>query len=137
MGKFDFEFDSELTRQLERLSDYDNIAPKILEGAVTVLERFVKAETAKHKDTGDMHKSVRAGKPNKNKYGWYVSVYPRGKDSKGVRNMEKMAHLEYGYIDKSGKQVAPEPILTKSLNDAREEVSDKMQELFNEVVEGL
>lgn len=137
MGKFDFEFDSALTRQLESLADFDNIAPKILEGSVAVLERYVKAETAKHKESGDMYNSVKAGKPNKNKYGWYVSVYPRGNDSKGVRNMDKMAHLEYGYIDKSGKQVAPKPILTKALNDAREEVEDIMQELFNEVIEGL
>lgn len=137
MGKFDFEFDSEYTRKLERLADYDNIVPKILEGSVVILERYVKAETAKYKDTGDMYNSVKAGKPNKNKYGWYVSVYPRGNDSKGVRNMDKMAHLEYGYIDKSGKQIAPKPILTKALNDAREGVTEKMQELFNEVVEGL
>lgn len=129
MGKFDFEFDSELVRQLERLSNFDEIAPKILDETVPILEKYVKSETAKHNRTKDMLNSIKKTKANKNKYGWFVTVRPTGKDRKGVRNMEKMAHAEYG----TSKQ-PPTPILTKALNDARQEVTDKMQEIFNEVV---
>lgn len=129
MGKFDFEFDSELVRQLERLGNFDEIAPKILDETVPILEKYVKSETAKHNRTKDMLNSIKKTKANKNKYGWFVTVRPTGKDRKGVRNMEKMAHAEYG----TSKQ-PPTPILTKALNDARQEVTDKMQEIFNEVV---
>jgi len=129
MGKFDFQFDQELTRQLERLGNYDNIAPLILNGAVPILKRSVKAECAKHKRTGDMIDSVKETTASKNKYGWYVVVRPTGKDRNGVRNMEKMAHAEFG----TSKQ-PPTPILTKALNDVRDEVTEKMQELYNEVV---
>ena len=116
-------------RQLERLSNFDEIAPKILDETVPILEKYVKSETAKHNRTKDMLNSIKKTKANKNKYGWFVTVRPTGKDRKGVRNMEKMAHAEYG----TSKQ-PPTPILTKALNDARQEVTDKMQEIFNEVV---
>jgi HK97 gp10 family phage protein len=129
MGKFDFQFDQELSRQLERLGNYDNIAPKILNGAVPILKRYVKAETAKHKRTGDMVESIKETTVSKNKYGWYVVVRPTGVDRNGVRNMEKMAHAEFGTSNQP-----PTPILTKALNDARDEVTDKMQEVFNEEV---
>lgn len=132
MGKFDFNFDQDFIQQLERLSDYDNIAPKLLEGAVPILKRYVVAETDKYHEYSQdrqLVNSIKAKKPSKNKYGWYVSCTPTGTDDNGVRNMEKMAHLEYGTSKMSAK-----PILTKALNDAQDEVTEKLQELFNEVV---
>jgi len=129
MGKFDFEFDPELVRQLERLENFDEIAPKILDGAVPILERSVNKEVSKHKITGDLAGSIKKTKANKNQYGWFVTVRPTGKDRKGVRNMEKLVYAEYGT-----SQQSPTPIITKALNDARSEVENKMQEIFNEVI---
>lgn len=129
MGKFDFQIDPEFTKQLERLANFDKIAPKVLDGAVPILERHVKSETAKHKRTGDMVDSVKKTRAIKNKYGWFVTVRPTGVDRNGVRNMEKMAHAEYG----TSKQ-PPTPILTKAINDATPEVTEKMQEIYNEEV---
>lgn len=144
MGKFDFEFDTELVRQLERLENFDEIAPRILDESVPILERHVKRELANHRRTSTLLNSVKKTKANKNRYGWFVTVRPTGtskiymddkgvirKRKKPVRNMEILAHAEYG----TSKQ-SPVPILTKALNDARQEVTDKMQEIFNEVVEG-
>lgn len=131
MSKFDFQLDPELTRQLEKLADYDSFAPKILDGVIPILERRVKAEVARHKVSGDLYASIKKMKAFKNKYGWFVCVTPTGTDEKGVRNAEKLAYLEYG----TSKQEA-KPVLTKALNDSRDEVTEKMQELFNEIVEG-
>lgn len=129
MGKFDFNFDAEFTRQLERLENYDEIAPEILNSVAPILEKKVRDETAKHKDTGDMLKSIRTTKASKNKYGYFVMVRPTGKDRKGNRNMEKMAHLEYGT-----SKITPKPIMTKAINDARQVVNEAMQEEFKKVV---
>lgn len=137
MGKFDFNFDTELTRQLERLENYDEIAEKILTEAIPILERKVVSETDKYHEYSkdyELVNSIKATKPKKNKNGWYIRVIPTGNDKNGVRNMEKMAHLEYGYTTKKGKDITPKPIITKALNDAREEVNAKMQEVFNEAV---
>jgi len=66
----------------------------------------------------------------KNKIGWYVSVRPTGVDEKGVRNMEKMAHAEFG----TSKQTAT-PILSKAIADCRDECLEKMIETYKEIVE--
>jgi HK97 gp10 family phage protein len=129
MGKFDFNFDSDLTQQLERLENFDEIAQKVLGGATPILERHVKAETEKHKKSGDLYTSIKPSKPKKNQYGWYSTVKPTGKDKKGVRNMEKMAYLEYGTSNEDAH-----PVLTKALKDAEPEVTEKMQEIYNEAV---
>lgn len=126
MGKFDFNFDVELTQKLERLSNFDEIAEAMLTEASPILLRHVKNEVSKHKDTGDLLMSIKAQKkPRKNKYGWYTSVLPTGKDSDGVSNMQKMAHLEYGT-----QSISPTPILQKAVNDARDEVNEKMMEVM-------
>lgn len=137
MGKFDFKIDPEFVRTLERMGDFDAIAPRLLDGAVPILERRVVAEANKyHKYSRDYElvKSIKKTKSFKSKKGWFVTVRPTGTDSGGVRNMEKMAHLEYGYDDRGGKHIAPKPILTKALNDSTAEVTAKMQEIFEEVV---
>jgi hypothetical protein len=138
LGKFDFNFDDNLIKQLEKLGNYDVIAPKILKDAVPILEKAVVKETDKyHEWSQDMElvNSIKPmQKPKKNDRGWYTTVRPTGTDSEGVRNMEKMAHLEFGYHSKYGKTISPKPILTKALNNARDLVHEKLQESFNEAV---
>lgn len=130
MGKFDFTFNVKLTQKLEKLNNFDEIAEQMLTESVPILERHVKSEVSKYKDTGDMLDSIRhQKKPKKNDHGWYTAVIPTGEDRHGVRNMEKMAHLEYGT-----SKIPPKPIISKALNDAREEVNEKMQEVFDKVV---
>ena len=126
MGKFDFHFDVKLTQQLERLKNFDEIAETMLIEATPILLRHVKGEVAKHKRTGDLLASIQQQrKPTKNDRGWFMSVLPTGKDRKGVSNMAKLVYLEYGT-----KSIRPKPILTKALNDAREEVNEKMMEVM-------
>ncbi len=127
MGKFDFEISPEFIKALGRLADVDRIAPKMIDEAMPILVDNVKSELAQHRRTGDMLDSVKKTKANKTKYGgYYAVVRPTGKDRKGVRNMEKLAHAEYG----TSKQ-APTPILTKAIKDSEPAVLNKMQEVFN------
>ena len=78
----------------------------------------------------------------KNKYGWFVCVRPTGNSTKymdkngnthdrkePVRNMEIMAHMEYGT-----SEINPIPILSKAMKDSEVSVAEKMQEIFNEEV---
>jgi len=126
MGKFDFEIDPEFMKALGRLADVDKVAPKMIDAAVPALARNVRAELAKHKRTGDMLDSVRLTKSKKNKKDvWYAVVRPTGVDRHGVRNMEKLAHAEYGT-----KSQPATPILTKALKDSETEVYAIMRETF-------
>ena len=143
MGKFDFEVDQDFVKKLLELSDPDEYVPQILDSAIPILEESVKSELSKHKRTSQLINSVKKTKASKSPNGGYfVCVMPTGKsdsyiDGKGVlrkykvpvRNMEILAHLEYG----TSKQ-KPTPILTKAYKDSYNEVMAKMQEEFGKVV---
>ena len=95
-----------------------------------VIEKSVKKHAVKHEDTGDLIESVKKTGAQRNQNGYYICVRPTGKDRKGVRNMEKMAALEYG-VD--GKQPAT-PVLTPAVKEVEVQVLMKMQEVFNREV---
>lgn len=131
MGKFDFEIPADFIKQLGRLADVDRIAPKMIDEAIPILLENVKSETAQHKQTGDMYKSIKPTKAGKtNSGGYFASVRPTGKDRKGIRNMEKMAWLEYGT-----KKQPPKPILTKAIKDSESAVLSKMKAVFEREVQ--
>jgi len=104
---------------------FNQIAPKMLEGAVDILEKEVTKKASQHKVSGDMARSIKKTRAKAAKDGYSISVRPTGTDSKGVRNMEKMAYLEYG----TSKQKAT-PVLTPAVNVSRSSVELKMQEIF-------
>ena len=142
MGKFDFEIPTDFIKQLGKLADVDRIAPQMIDEAMPILEKNLKKELVKHRRTSTMLDSVKKTKAWKNKYGYYATVRPTGmskiyKDNKGVirqrkepvRNMEILAHLEYG----TSNQPAT-PVLTKAIKDSEKAVLDKMQEVFSREV---
>lgn len=130
MGKFDFEVSAEFIKQLGRLADVDRIAPKMIDEAIPILLENVKSEAAYHKRSEDMYKSIKSTKAGKSsKGGYYATVRPTGIDKKGVRNMEKMAWLEYGR-----KGQGATPVLTKALKDSESAVYAKMQAVFDREV---
>ena len=114
---------------LKKMDMYDTVAPKLLNGSIGILENNLKKEVEKHKKTGQLHKSIRSKKAMKNKYGWYATAAPQGTDSNGVRNMEKLAYLEYG----TSNQPAT-PCIAPSVNRSLSAVEERMQQIFNESV---
>jgi hypothetical protein len=144
VAKFTFEVDPAFLRSLGRLADIDRIAPQMIDEAIPILEANVKKEIVQHKRTGNMYKSIRRTKAKKIKNGsFFAIVRPTGtantymdnsgkthERKKPYRNMAILAHLEYGTSD-----ITPRPILTKALEDSRQAVYDKMQEVFNREVD--
>lgn len=146
MAKFSFNIPDDFIKQLGRLQDIDEIAPMMIDEAIPILERNVKAEASKHRDTGDMVESIKSTKAGKSQYGGYYAVTrPTGYASRGwkyaktkknagqkekVRNMEKLIYLEYGTSDQPAT-----PILTKAIKDSEDAVLEKMQEVFNREVD--
>jgi len=125
MAKFDFEIPSGFLKQLGSLAEVDKYADKMIDEAMPILEKNLKTELAKYKRTSQMLDSVKKTKSKKVKDGYYAVVRPTGKDDKGVRNMEKLAWLEYGT-----KNQAPKPILTKAIKDSTPAVLSKMEEVY-------
>lgn len=126
MAQFEIEGIDNLLKDLDIL-DAEKLAPIMLEEAVPILKESVVKRASGHKDSGDMAASIKATGAQRNQIGYYICVRPTGVDKKGVRNMEKMAALEYG-VD--GRQGAT-PVLTPAVNEAEGKVLDKMQEVFD------
>ena len=128
MAKFSVTFDDELVKQLERLENFDELAKQILTDSSKPLEDSLNRELMAHKDNKDLIKSVRKI-VKKSKYGWFLMVRPTGKDKKGVRNMEKLAYLEFG----TSKQPA-RPLLSRVMRSAESAVKELMQRNFDDYV---
>lgn len=130
MGNFQFDYPKELTEMLEKMLD-DSMCPGILERTTPIIKNAVVRKAGQHKVSGDMLKSIKEAKPKQNKYGWYSVVRPTGKDKKGVRNMEKMAYLEYG-ANNHGQPATP--VLAPAISGCETEVLDKLQKEFERAV---
>ena len=131
MAQFSFDIPDSLTRQLSALENVDEIAPKVLNAGMDVLEPEVKARAEQHKVTGEMAASVSRQPPMKTDGGHSILARPRGTDSKGVRNMEKMAYMEYG----TSHQRAT-PVIGPAIAASEGGVIEAMQEVFNKEVGG-
>lgn len=130
MAKFSFSIPDELTRQLNALGNVDEIAPKMIDAGLPVVEDELVRRSKAHKDTGEMVSSIKSTKPQKTDSGYTGIVRPTGKDSKGVRNMEKMAYLEYGTSTQPST-----PVLSPTIAATEDRVLDVMQQKFNEEIQ--
>lgn len=122
----------DLEKELDKVADADMIACKAIDAAAPTLEKTleneIKSVTTQEYSTGDLAKSIKATKAKVNRYGCFAAVKPTGTDSKGVRNGEKMAYMEYG----TSKQ-EPKPVLRKVINKSEKECLDIMQRKYDEV----
>lgn len=144
MAKFSFETPTAFLKQLGKLADIDKVAPKMIDGAMPLLTPKLIKEVGLHTGTGELQMSIKATKAKASpKGGFYAASLPTGIsesyiDAKGrkryrkekVRQMDKLAYLEYG----TSKQ-APKPVMTTVMNDSEADVLDKMQEIFNAEVD--
>lgn len=133
MGRFDVHTDAfdSLMKDLSIL-DFSTLAPKMLEEAAPILQGNIVKRSAAHHDSGDMEGSIQPKKVTRGASEYRISVRPTGKDSKGVRNMEKMCYLEYG----TAKQDAT-PVMGPAVAESEEPVIEKMQEVFDRETEKL
>lgn len=133
MAKFDVDmggFD-DLLENLDLL-DRGEVEEKMLKAGEPILERSVKSHAAAHVKTGSMAASIKSTGVKQQGDGKYLVVRPTGKDKKGVRNMEKMAYLEFGTY----KQAAT-PTLTPAVKESENAVLEAMQKAFDEATEGM
>lgn len=125
----------EFVKKLEQLeSGAEEVADKMLIAGANVLKSDLRSAAEAHKDTGAMASSIKVSKVSrKSSNEASISVRPTGKDSKGVRNMEKAGRLEYG----TSKQAAT-PFIQPTVESSEAEVLKTMTEVFdNETGKGF
>lgn len=130
-----FETDVSLDELMTSLTsvDIEAIAPLALEQSAPIVEKKLVQLSEPHKRTGAMVKSIKAQKANKSGDGYSIFVGASGVDRKsGIRNMEKMAFLEFGV--RAHNQPAT-PVITPTIRATHDDVCDSMQETFNRYLE--
>ncbi len=130
-----FETDVSLDELMTSLTsvDIEAIAPLALEQSAPIVEKKLVQLSEPHRDTGAMIKSIKAQKANKSGDGYSIFVGVSGVDRKtGIRNMEKMAYLEFGV--RAHNQPAT-PVITPAVRATHDDVCDSMQETFNRYLE--
>ena len=106
--------------------EVDKMTTDMLEAAEPVLMENVKRYAERHRASGSMVKSIKSTGVKERKGGKYLVVRPTGKDHKGVRNMEKLAYLEYGTV----KQPAT-PVVTPAVKASESRVENLWNEAMN------
>lgn len=131
-----FETDVSLDELMTSLTsvDIEALAPVALEQSAPIVEKKLISLSEPHKRTGAMIKSIKAQKANKSGDGYSIFVGASGVDRKsGIRNMEKMAYLEFGV--RAHNQPAT-PVIVPAVRATHDSVCDSMQETFNKYLEG-
>lgn len=115
-----------LMAHLDKIGRFDEVAPKMLDAAVPILEAEVQKGANQHIASGDMASSIqRTGATAGEDGSYYISVRPTGKDRKGVDNMAKAVWLEYGV---KGRPASP--FLSTAVLNATPKVIAKMREVY-------
>lgn len=133
-----------LDKMLGKLAHPEAMAIRAVDAAVPVIEKNLKAGIASAANrvdgrgrpysTGELAASVEATDARENAYGVFSAVRPTGVDSKGMRNAEKMAYLEYG-VASHGQ--APRPVRQKVIQESEAECVKIMQDVIDKAVDDL
>ena len=134
----------ELETLLSRLASPTKMAIKAVDAAAPVLEKSLRSEIQKatgkeHKrgknyQSGSLAASIQRTKTKENSLGVFSVVKAEGKDSKGVRNVEKLAYLEYGVASKGQKA---SPVRQKAINRAEAECESIIRKTIYAEVDAL
>lgn len=130
-----FETDISLDELMQSLTsiDIEALAPLALEESAPIVQKKLVQLSEPHKRTGAMVKSIKAQKASKSGDGYSIFVGASGVDKKsGIRNMEKMAYLEFGVREHNQPAT---PVITPTIRATHDDVCDSMQETFNRYLE--
>ncbi len=112
----------DLLNMLEKMADIEVAGKEALKEVEPLVVEALKKGLEGHKDTGSMQNSIKATGPKENSKGIFDYIRPTGKDKDGVRNMEKLAYLEYG----TAKQAA-QPVCAGIRKSVEKEVAEKVE----------
>lgn len=130
MAGFSFEIPDSLTKELEKLANVDEIAPKMIEAGIPIVKDELVRRADAHRRTGAMSGSIKPTQPKRTGSGHSAVVRPTGRDGRGTRNMEKMMYMEYGTSHQPST-----PIIAPTVAATESSVIEAMQEVFNAEVE--
>jgi hypothetical protein len=138
MAHISFTGFEELDTIMQKLAEPEKMAIKAVDEAAPILEKSLRSAVAAAANrgyaTGELEGSIRATKAKENDMGVFSVVKPEGSDKTGLRNVEKMAYLEYGVASRGQ---AAHPVRQKAINDAQSACISAMERVISEEVEEM
>ena len=144
---FSFSIPKEFEQMLSKISNIDEVAPKMLGAAAPIVISAIKARTPA--DSGSLRDSVKASKPKLNKRGsWMCNIYFDGYETRTLKsgetvkipNMQKARTLEFGRRGRINRRARPDgsigkgleakPFILSAVRDSSEAAANAMQEVF-------
>ena len=133
----------DLIKLLNSLETDDASRVRIINASAVPLEHALKNESTRHNRPGAMAGSIKPTDPKKGKYGdYYTVIRATGKDDytidsrgnlrrrkKPVRNMAKMAYVQYGT-----KHMTRDPIIERAVEESRNAVYSAMQSEYDAII---
>lgn len=125
--------DDVIDEMIRMREDAGPVADKmLLAGAKEAKKAWKKAaKKHRHQDTGEMIKAIGHSKPRTVNGVRTMEIYPRGKDSKGVRNAEKAFITHYGKRGQPGSHWVDE-----ADEEAAETGTSAMAAIWDEHIKG-
>jgi HK97 gp10 family phage protein len=141
MAKLTIEGMDEIQNMLDQLAQPTKMAIKAVNAASPILEESLKSSieaAANHGyATGELAGSIVATPAAENSLGVYSVVRAVGSDKKGLRNVEKMAYLEYGTRRKDGTGQEPHPVRQNAINAAQDKCESVIEKTIAKEVDSL
>ena len=136
--KFETNFSPEFWKQFEQLKNIDAVAPKMLQAAAPIAVSAIKKRLEKHRDTGQLIDSVKAGKPKKGKKGGYVEAAKNWKYSEkemtAAKIMADNGHTVY--LLPRGNVIGiknPDMLIDNQIGDIKQPISGSKTAVDNEI----
>jgi len=108
----------------------ENLAIDMIKAGQEVLKSAIQSGANRHRHTGAMASSVKAGKPYINSNGDAAGkVFISGKDKDGTLNAFKAMFIEYGT-----KHMPPRPFVRPAVKSSENAISSSMKAVFDKKV---
>lgn len=145
---FNFSIPKEFEQMLSKISNIDDVAPKMLNAGAKIAVAAIKARTPV--ESGSLRDSVKASKPKLNKNGsWMCNIYFDGYETRSLKsgktvkipNMQKARTFEFGRRGRVNRRARPDgslgegiparPFILTAVRDSTEAAHNAMQEVFD------
>lgn len=145
---FNFSTSKDFEQKLSRISNIDEIAPKMLNVSSAIIIDAIKSRTPFN--SGSLRDSIKASKPKLDKAGrWMTNIHFAGYETRSLKsgktvkipNIQKARTIEFGRRGRVNRRARPDgslgegiparPFILTAVRDSTEAAHNAMQEVFD------
>lgn len=131
MADFEFDIPDDFLKDLD-IFENEEVVDEMINSSLVIYQKAIQRALAKHKQSGELIKSVKIKKAKQAKTGARIgNVVFSGKDSAGSPNVVKAMALQYG-----NRHQPARPFMQAAIASCENEIISNMQNIYNKEVGG-